>query len=288
MSKQDSINYYRIAEAISYLQQNFTEQPDLNKLAEKINLSPFHFQKLFSDWAGISPKKFLHYLSFNYSKSVLKNTDTTLFDAALKTGLSGSGRLHDLFVTIEGMSPGDYKNGAADLLISYSFVETLFGQVLVASTSKGICKLLFYEEEQEAIKDLKATFPAAIFEERLTAMQQEVLGIFKSDWSDLKKIKLHLKGTAFQIKVWEALLKIPEGKLQSYGKLAESIGMAGASRAVGTAIGANPIAYLIPCHRVIQANGQYGNYRWGALRKKIMIGREASIIDWNSTANEHE
>jgi len=279
METQESINYQRIADAINYIRLNFKEQPNLDEVAEKVSLSPFHFQRMFTEWAGISPKKFLQYLSVEYAKSILKEKQATLFDAAFATGLSGTGRLHDLFINIEGMTPAEYKNGGRALSINYSFAESPFGNIIVASTPKGICYLAFADDQEEAFGHLQAQFPNAAYHQVVDMTQQNALFIFKRDWSKLSTIKLHLKGTAFQLKVWEALLKIPMGGLYSYGLLAQDIQLPNASRAVGSAIGDNPVAFLIPCHRVIRSTGEFGQYHWGATRKSAIIGWEAAQIN---------
>ena len=273
------INYQRIAEAIKYIQLHFQEQPSLEEVAEHVHLSPFHFQRLFTEWAGVSPKKFLQYTSIKYAKQVLKNEQATLFDATHETGLSSPGRLHDLFISIEGMTPGEYKNGGEHLTINYSFAKSPFGEILIASTAKGICHLVFVEDRQEAVAELQADFPKAHYQQQVDAIQQNALLIFVQDWSRIREIKLHLKGTEFQLKVWEALLKVPLGKLVTYGTLAKEVKNIQASRAVGSAIGNNPIAYLIPCHRVIKSSGGVGFYHWGDTRKKAIIGWEAAKID---------
>ena len=276
MSHQEHIDYNRIAEAIAYIQTHFKDQPDLDEVAEKVHVSPFHFQRLFTNWAGISPKKFLQYISIRHAKNILKNGQATLFDAAYETGLSGTGRLHDLFIKIEGMTPGEFKNGGEHLNINYSYAETPFGNILVASTAKGICYMAFADDEKQGLVDLQQHFPKAYFKQMLDMMQQNALYIFTHDWSKLSQIKLHLKGTDFQLKVWETLLKIPMGQLATYGTIAQKIKNPNASRAVGTAIGSNPVAFLIPCHRVIQSTGIFGGYMWGATRKTAIIGWEAA------------
>jgi AraC family transcriptional regulator of adaptative response/methylated-DNA-[protein]-cysteine methyltransferase len=278
MSTQENINYHRIEDAINYIKLNFKEQPDLDKVAEKVHLSPFHFQRMFTDWAGISPKKFIQYLSLDYAKGILKNNQATLFDTAYKTGLSGTGRLHDLFVNIEGMTPAEYKNGGKELAINYSFAESPFGNIIVASTDKGICYMAFADDREDAFKQLVAQFPNAGYTQMVDAMQQEALFIFKKDWSQLSNIKLHLKGTSFQLKVWEALLNIPMGGLSTYSSIAQNIHQPTASRAVGSAVGDNPVAFLIPCHRVIRSTGEFGQYHWGPSRKSAIIGWEAAQL----------
>ena len=276
MKEQETINYQRIAEAITYIQQNFRQQPDLDEIAEKVHLSPFHFQRLFTEWAGVSPKKFLQYTSLQYAKSLLKEGQATLFDAANETGLSGTSRLHDLFVTIEGMTPAEYKNGGRDLQINYNYDQSPFGGILVASTRKGICYMAFHDNEENAFAALLARFPNADFTHQSDDFQQNALSIFYNDWSVLPKIKLHLKGTDFQLRVWENLLTIPMGGLVTYSTIARNISLPSASRAVGTAIGSNPVAFLIPCHRVIQSSGLFGGYMWGPVRKAAIIGWEGA------------
>ena len=267
-------DYERIKKAIEFIRSNFQQQPDLDAVAKEVYLSPFHFQRLFKDWAGVSPKKFLQYISLQHAKKLLHQH--TVSDTAFETGLSGSSRLHDLFISIEGMSPGEYKNGGEQLQINYSFAETPFGNIIVASTPKGICHLAFADDEKEALKQLQLQFPKAKFRQVVDTIQQNALFIFTQDWRDLSKIKLHLKGTPFQIKVWEALLKIPMGDVSTYSGIANTINNPNASRAVGTAIGDNPVAFLIPCHRVIRSTGDFGQYHWGSIRKTAMIGWEAA------------
>ncbi|MBC7937557.1 MAG: methylated-DNA--[protein]-cysteine S-methyltransferase [Rhizobacter sp.] len=279
MNEQQQLNYNRIAAAIEFIKENFKDQPTLEAVAEKVHLSPFHFQRLFREWAGTTPKKFLQYTSLQHAKKLLKDNQSTLFDAAFHTGLSGTGRLHDLFITIEGMTPAEYKNGGKELFINYSFAESPFGNLLVASTPRGICYMVFSDDEAKAFDDLQTKFPNAIFQRKLDLLQQNALFIFQNDWSKLREIKLHLKGSPFQLKVWETLLKIPMGQLSSYGSIAAQTGNINASRAVGTAIGSNPAAFLIPCHRVIQATGNTGGYMWGDTRK-------SAIIAWESARTE--
>lgn len=277
MKTQQELDYNRIAQAIRFLKENYTAQPGLEDAAAHVNVSPFHFQRMFLEWAGVTPKQFLQYLTAAHAKEIL-HTNASLFDTAFETGLSGTGRLHDLFIKVEGMTPGEYKNGGASLRINYSFADTPFGKVIVASTSKGISHMAFVDEgEEKALQQLKMKFPNAVYNQVVDRMQQNALFIFTQDWSRLDEIKLHLKGTNFQIKVWETLLKIPAGSLTSYTDLAKKAGHNGASRAVGTAVGNNPVAFLIPCHRVIKATGEIGQYHWGSTRKNAMIGWEAAL-----------
>lgn len=278
METQASINYHRIAEVIDYIMENFKSQPSVNELAEKVHLSPSHFKRLFSEWAGISPKRFLQYISVEHAKKVLKENQASLFDTAFETGLSSTSRLHDLFVNIEGMTPAEYKNGGKNLNINYSFINSPFGSLLVASTLKGVCYMAFESSEDIALENLVASFPNATFRRGSDIFQRNALAIFQSDWSKLNEIKLHLKATDFQLKVWESLLKIPIGQLSTYGMIANQIGNPKASRAVGTAIGNNPVTYLIPCHRVIRSSGAIGGYMWGNTRKMAIIGWEGAKV----------
>ena len=278
MNEQNFLDYKRIAAAIDYISANFRLQPNLEELAAKVHLSPSHFQRLFTEWAGTSPKKFLQYISIQHAKRMLNTDSPTLFETTIETGLSSTSRLHDLFISIEGMTPGEYKSGGNRLLISYSFTGSPFGNLIVASTSKGICYMAFEEEVEKALERLQEKFPNAVLRPGTDDNQHSVRLIFQEDWSELPKIKLHLKGTPFQLKVWETLLKIPMGRLSTYGNIAGQIGNPAASRAVGSAVGSNPVAFLIPCHRVIQSSGIFGGYMWGTTRKTAMIGWESAKI----------
>ena len=274
---QQELNFERITAAIDYIRTHFRSQPTLDEIAAAVNLSPFHFQRLFTDWAGISPKKFLQFTSIEYAKSLLVEQQATLFDAALETGLSGTGRLHDLFVQVEGMTPGEYRNGGAALTIRYTHTHSPFGNILIATTGKGICHLAFASDPETGLAELTKRFPNAQLEQGEDLHQLSAMSFFRRDWNNAQKVKLHLKGTDFQLKVWQALLQIPSGKLSTYGTLAAQIGNPKASRAVGTAIGDNPVAFIIPCHRVIQSGGQPGGYHWGVSRKNAMIGWEGAL-----------
>ena len=268
--------YDRIAGAIAYINEHFQEQPSLDDIAAAAGMSRFHFQRLFSEWAGVSPKKFMQYMSLEYAKTLLKDGKTSLLDAAYATGLSGTSRLHDLFVHIERMTPGEYKRGGEGLNINYCFADSPFGRLLVAATAKGVCHMAFADDETTTLDELKRQFPNAAYEQVVDKYQQDALFVFQEDWHALDRIRLHLKGSAFQLKVWECLLKIPTGQLASYGDVAQAIGQPTSSRAVGTAVGDNPVAFLIPCHRVIRASGSLGGYRWGATRKAAIVGWEAA------------
>lgn len=268
-------DYQRIEKAILYLKEHFKEQPGLDEVARHVYLSPFHFQKMFTDWAGVSPKKFLQFISLEHAKELLKQ-QAPLADVSFETGLSGTSRLHDLFISIEGMTPGEFKQGGKTLQINYSFAETPFGNIIIATTAKGICKLSFVEDDQKGIAELQDFFPHATLIQKTDLMQQDALRFFTGDWNDLKKLKLHLKGTAFQLQVWQSLLRVPFGRLSTYASIAADIENPAAARAVGSAIGSNPVAFLIPCHRVIKSTGIIGDYHWGSNRKTCMMGWEAA------------
>lgn len=279
MNEQDKINFKRIQNAIEFINSNYKSQPDLDEVAKFVSLSPYHFQRMFTEWAGVSPKKFLQYISIEHAKNILKGNNSSLFDTAFDIGLSGTGRLHDLFVKIEGMTPGEYKDGGKNLFIHYSFADTPFGHMLIASTIKGICYMAFVEKEDCALNELKGMYPNASYKQVTDDIQQRVLYVFKQGWNQPEQIKLHIKGTDFQLKVWQALLKIPMGRLSTYGEIAKSMDNPKAGRAVGSAIGDNPIAFLIPCHRVILSTGLIGQYHWSSSRKAAIIGWESAIIE---------
>ncbi len=274
-------HYKTVANALAYIRANAISQPNLDELAAQACMSPHHFQRVFTEWAGVSPKKFLQYLTLQHAKAALAKA-ANLADASEACGLSGTSRLHDLFMSIEGITPGSYKAQGECLQLNYSIGTCQFGNYLVASTAKGICHLHFFSDKHTALQDLQIAWPKANLVYETDVLHEQVNAFFQnSGLRPEQKLKLHLQGTPFQIKVWEALLRIPEGYLTSYGKLANEIGQPTASRAVGTAIGSNPIAFLIPCHRVIKSVGGIGEYRWGSERKMAMIG-------WESARNESE
>ena len=268
-------DYQRIAAALTYAQAHFQTQPDLEEMARQAHWSPFHFQRKFQEWAGVSPKKFLQFLSLGHAKQLLRQ-QASVADAAHATGLSGTGRLHDLFVTLEAMTPGEYRHGGAALAISYSFGESAFGTYLVASTTKGICKLVFVDGQEEPLAELRQEWPQASIIAEATAAHAQVAQFFAREFTAADRLHLHLKGTPFQLKIWESLLRVPEGELRTYAQLAGAANRSAAVRAAGTAIGANPVGYLIPCHRVIRGSGELGQYRWGATRKAALLGCEAA------------
>jgi AraC family transcriptional regulator, regulatory protein of adaptative response / methylated-DNA-[protein]-cysteine methyltransferase len=276
--KQQNIDYQRIEQAIRYIEQNFQRQPTLKEIAEEVNLSEFHFDRMFTKWAGTSPQRFMRFLTKEYAKNVLNETKD-LLDTTVLMGLSSSSRLHDLFVTYEAITPAEYKKQGEGLTIFYGIHATNFGFAFIATTARGILELTFLSENQiiDELIRLKNEFPNADFEEHQEATSIFIEQIFsKENHQNAKPINLLLRGTNFQIKVWEALLKIPSGRVACYEDIATLIEKPTAQRAVGTAIGANHIAFLIPCHRVIQKIGTTGNYRWGEYRKKAILGWEAA------------
>ena len=272
-------DYQRIAAALAYLGTHFQEQPGLDELAAQAHWSPFHFQRKFQAWAGVSPKKFLQYLSVGHAKRLLQQ-HASVAEAAHDTGLSGTGRLHDLFVTLEAMTPGEYRHGGAALTIAYSFGDSPFGRYLAAATNKGICWLEFVEtDDAAAVAALRQEWPGAALVAQATAAHAQVARFFARDFGAADRLHLHLKGRAFQLKIWEALLRIPEGGRRTYAQLAAAAGHGAAVRAAGTATGANPVGYLIPCHRVIRQTGELGQYRWGAVRKAALLGWETARVE---------
>ena len=272
-----SYHFNRIAEAIRFLSAHYKEQPDLNEVARHVHLSRYHFQRLFQRWAGVTPKQFLRYVTLEHAKKCLQEGRTTL-ETAYQIGLSGNGRLHDLFINIEACTPGEYKNRGKDIKISYDYIDTAFGRALVAETEIGICKLSFYHDESEPELELKNDFPEADFKKGLGKHGERVKQYFNNWKIPERKIILDLKGTPFQIQTWKALLLIPPGSLVSYQDVASMVNRPNASRATGTAIGNNQVAYLIPCHRVILNSGRTGGYRWGNHRKIAINGYEYAMF----------
>jgi len=269
-------DYQRIAQAIHFLKSAAPEQPSLDETAALLGLSPCHFQRLFRRFAGVSPKRFLQHLTTEHAKQLLQQS-TSILETSFSVGLSGPGRLHDLLVNVEAVTPGEYKSGGLDLQIEYAIHPTPFGQCFIAVTERGICRLEFIDfiEEQMATQRLIKAWPNALIKEDKGKTEIVIQQIFSSHNNPANKpLLLFLQGTNFQLKVWQALLKIPQGCVTSYGYLAKKLGQPNASRAVGTAIGNNPISYLIPCHRVLRGDGAIGGYRWGIDRKLTILGKE--------------
>ncbi|TYO99061.1 AraC family transcriptional regulator of adaptative response/methylated-DNA-[protein]-cysteine methyltransferase [Geothermobacter ehrlichii] len=284
----DHPDYRRIEQAIHFLEEHATDQPSLEEVAAHIGLSPYHFQRLFKAWAGVSPKRFLQHLTVESAKRLLRDSASVL-EAALDVGLSGPGRLHDLFVSVEAMTPGEYKSWGRELNLQYGYHPTPFGECLIAVTGRGICSLAFVDREtrDRALEELRHNWREASLVENPRTSEDIVGQIFApAQKRGQKPLKVLLKGTNFQLKVWQALLKIPEGAVVTYGALADAVGHRGAHRAVGTAVGHNPIAYLIPCHRVLRSNGGIGGYRWGTTRKRAILAREAALVDKNEKTSD--
>ncbi len=268
-------DYERIERAIHFIRQNVDAQPDLKSVAAHIGLSPWHFQRLFQRWAGVTPKRFLEYLTVERAKGLLQDS-LSILETSLETGLSGPGRLHDQFVSIEAVTPGEFKSRGAKLNVTYAFHETPFGQALLAHTTRGILALAFVDKTDRAaeLARLKAQWCHAEFILDKNAGEQLISHLFNNACTDRQKLLLTIQGTNFQVKVWNALLRIPMGSAVSYKTIAEKLAQPRAVRAVANAIAANPVAYLIPCHRVLRSNGELGGYRWGVERKRLMLGRE--------------
>jgi AraC family transcriptional regulator of adaptative response/methylated-DNA-[protein]-cysteine methyltransferase len=274
-------DYLVVEKAIRYIDHHYREQPDLDRIAEQVHLSKYHFQRVFSRWAGISPKKFLQYLTISHAKRLLE-ASRSILDAAYDVGLSSQSRLYDLFVTFEALSPGEFKRRGRGIRITYGFYPSPFGLCLIGTTERGLCWLSFLQagDTESAAEDMKSLWCGAEFaEQELDSLAEEVFKPYTSRGEG--RLGLHLRGTNFQVKVWEALMRIPPGCTVTYGSLAARVGSPSAARAVGNAVGKNPISLIIPCHRVIRETGAYGNYRWGVTRKKLLIGWEAA--HWAST-----
>jgi AraC family transcriptional regulator of adaptative response/methylated-DNA-[protein]-cysteine methyltransferase len=276
---RNSADYHRIERAIRYLDASSPTRPSLDAVAKHVGMSPFHFQRLFTRWAGISPKRFSQVLALEYAKEKLVDS-RNMIDATYDAGLSSGGRLHDLFVSLEAMTPGQYRQQGEGLTISAGFHESPFGDALVATTDRGVCGLSFHDgNRREALRDLAARWPNATIEERPRVTAPVASRIFSAldvrDPDSLVPLGLLVHGTNFQVKVWRALLQIPVGSVATYEDIATAIGAPSAVRAVGTAIGRNPVAFLIPCHRVIRTTGALGGYRWGLPRKRAMLAWES-------------
>jgi AraC family transcriptional regulator of adaptative response/methylated-DNA-[protein]-cysteine methyltransferase len=273
-------DYERIAKAISYVAQRAKEQPCLEDIAAHVNLSPYHFQRIFCRWAGTTPKRFLQVLTIESGKALLDESHS-LLEVTDELGLSSSSRLHDYFVHLEAVTPGEYKNKGKDLLIEYGVHESPFGPLFIAMTKRGVCRAAFLEAENidALLSELESCWPHASIAKNNTASKALVEAMFGIIPLPERPLSLHIAGTNFQLAVWRALLRIPAGALVSYGQLATAIGQPQSSRAVGNAIAANPVAFLVPCHRVIQQTGALGGYRWGQTRKQMIQLWERAQVD---------
>ncbi|MBP2810691.1 methylated-DNA--[protein]-cysteine S-methyltransferase [Acinetobacter baumannii] len=282
MQMLSSRQFAAIATIIEYLYEHLDQQPSLEDVATYMNLSPSYIQRQFQEWVGISPKKFVQYMSLQQAKYYLMQ-QRSLLDTALNTGLSGTGRLHDLFIQLEGMTPGEYKQQGDGVELNYSVETSPFGDLLVVSSDKGICSVRFVDNSKNIQEIVKQYFPKAQLKNYSPIWHQQIAQWFRQDFSEhlQQKLPLNLAGTPFQLQVWEALLTIPEGQLRTYQDIAEQIGKPKAARAVATAIGQNPIAYLIPCHRVIRATGMVGEYHW-------QKGRKLALLAWEMAKQQGE
>ena len=275
---ENQYHFNLIKEAIHYLSANYQQQPDLEEVASHVHLSKYHFQRLFQSWAGVTPKQFLQHITTEQAKQRLLEGQSTLA-TAYEVGLSGNGRLHDLFIKIEGCTPGEFQQRGKDLSINYAVIPTPFGDALIAETTRGICLLMFLEENEDPLDTARSHFPYAQWEQGLAKYGQMVARYFEHWEVPQQPIVLDLKGTPFQLNVWKALLSIPSSQFLAYQDISNMINKPKAVRAVGTAIGKNPIAYLIPCHRVIRQTGHMGGYRWGIDRKMAINGYESVILN---------
>ncbi|MFI5231939.1 MAG: methylated-DNA--[protein]-cysteine S-methyltransferase [Gemmatimonadales bacterium] len=269
-------DYARMERAIRYLDANRAGQPELADVARHVGLSAAHFQRLFTRWAGISPKRFLQHRTAQVVKRLLRENHSVL-DASYEAGLSGSSRLHDLIVNAEAVSPGEYQRAGEGLVVKFGFHPSPFGECLIAVTPRGICHLAFVNPvtRGDTLERLKHDWPRAELRADQSVTREAMARAFPNEVSARQSpLSLHIKGTNFQLKVWEALLKIPDGAVTTYGDIAAALDAPGASRAVGSAVGSNPVSWLIPCHRVIRASGELGGYAWGIERKKVMLLKE--------------
>jgi AraC family transcriptional regulator of adaptative response/methylated-DNA-[protein]-cysteine methyltransferase len=277
---EGTAQWRRMGRAIRFLSEHYLDQPRLEDAASAAGLSPFHFQRLFTRYVGVSPKSFVGHLTLAHAKKELAHGASVL-DAALDAGLSGPSRLHDLCLKIEAMTPGDYAKGGRGVAIDYGFEACPFGTVLVMATNKGVCGLGFADEgeEEDLLADLKARWPKADYRENAERAAKIAMQIFAPEQRAESLLPLHLMGTPWQLKVWEALLSIPRGKLVTYRAIAEKIASPNACRAVGAAVGRNPISWLIPCHRVLGSDGKLTGYHWGVARKRAMLAVESAKQD---------
>lgn len=274
---ETTTDYARIERAIRYLDRERAAAPSLKDVASHVGLSESHFQRMFTRWAGISPKRFVQHRTAEVVKQLLRERRPVL-EATYEAGLSGPGRLHDLIVNAEAVTPGELQRGGLGITVRYGFHPTPFGECLIAVTPRGVCHLAFVAPvtRKEAMARLEQDWPLANLIADQDPTRAAAAKAFPPPGSNrVPSLSLHVKGTNFQLKVWRALLEIPPGEVTTYGAIAARVGDPKASRAVGTAVGSNPVSYLIPCHRVIRASGELGGYAWGVERKKVMLHREA-------------
>ncbi|MBI1194884.1 MAG: methylated-DNA--[protein]-cysteine S-methyltransferase [Gammaproteobacteria bacterium] len=272
-------DYDRIADAIAYIVDNVERQPSLDEVAARVGLSPYHFQRLFSRWAGVTPKRFLQALTLEHAKRLLRES-ATLLEVADTVGLSSGSRLYDHFVCLEAVTPGEYKSEGEGMVIEYGISDTPFGEALVALTPRGICRFTFVDGRgpDDDLDALARAWPQALVRENRARARDTVAAMFAREGPADRPLSLHVSGTNFQINVWRALLMIPPAAVTTYARVAAFIGRPGAARAVGQAVGANPVAFLIPCHRVIRQSGALGGYYWGEIRKHAIQAWESAGI----------
>lgn len=276
-------DYAVVRRAIHFLSTHWTEQPSLETLAEHLGLSPAHCQRLFKRWCGLSPKEFVQSITVDHARNLLAGSASVL-ETAYEVGLSGAGRLHDLFVSHEAMTPGDYKRRGEGIAMSYGFHASPFGEALLMATDRGVAGLAFVDEDKgqtraEALADMQRRWPLATYVEapkKTAPLAQQIFN--PRQWSSAQPVRLVMIGSDFDVRVWETLLKIPMGRAVSYADIARHLGHPNASRAVGTAVGRNPISFVVPCHRVLRGDGNLGGYHWGLTRKRAMLGWEAGKI----------
>lgn len=285
MNKQQHTNYFYIAEIIEHLKAYTSKHPSLEEIAEKCGISPSRVQHVFSEWANTNLEDFSQYTSLQYTKKLVNKavnkSQPTLFEALEEAQTLPFDVRHNALITIQEMTSEEYTDNAAKLAINYAFSESIFGKLILAATPKGVCYIAFIEDEKNGFQALQHHFPHATFTQKESDFQHDALRFFSRDWTALNPLKLHLKGTPFQLKTWKALLEIPFGQLTTYGDLAANLATLKAARAIGTAIGKNPITFLIPCHRVVQSSGELGGYMWGTTRKAAIIAWEAAAIYTN-------
>jgi AraC family transcriptional regulator of adaptative response/methylated-DNA-[protein]-cysteine methyltransferase len=283
LSTDRSRDYGLIRRAVAFLTESWTEQPSLDELAAHLRLSPSHCQKLFKRWCGLSPKEFLQAITVDHARGLL-NGSSSVLDAAYEVGLSGGGRLHDLFVSHEAMTPGDYKRRGEGLEMGYGFHPSPFGEALLIVTERGVAGLAFVDEDkaqtrEHVLAEMKGRWPKALLvaaPERTTPFAQQIFS--PATWTRDRPVRLVMIGTDFEVRVWESLLKIPMGRAVSYHDIARHLGQPTASRAVGSAVGRNPISFVVPCHRVLRGDGSLGGYHWGLTRKRALIGWETGRL----------
>lgn len=268
----------RIASAIEFISAHTGEQPGLEEIARQVHLSPFHFQRLFSRMVGITPKRFQEALTLEHAKSLLSES-RSLLEVSEEVGFSSGSRLHDHFVHLEAVTPGQFRSQGRDLRLVYGVHETLFGRIFMAMTEKGVCELAFIDHDDPGVylAGLRMRWPLAEFSPDQAKTRHVIEDMFDGKKDGNRPLSLQVTGTNFQVRVWNALLNIPPGKIMSYAQVARVVGRPGAARAVGHAVGSNPVALLIPCHRVIRANGGLGGYRWGVARKRALLAWEAAM-----------